>query len=120
MTAAKTVKFFSYYLFVLAAILIFIPNMMLSVFQIPETSEVWIRVVGVLVLGIAVYYYSMSALDSISFLRLTVWVRLWVFAAFLGLWVAGIGPVQLILFGAVDALAALWTFKFLKHQVTVK
>jgi uncharacterized membrane protein YGL010W len=120
MTAATTVKYFSFYLFVLAATLLFAPNMLLSVFQIQETNEVWIRVVGVLVVCIAVYYYSMSALDSAPFLRLTVWVRLWVFAAFLGLWVAGIGPVQLILFGAVDALAALWTLNFLKHQVTVK
>jgi hypothetical protein len=120
MTAAKTVQYFSYYLFALAAILVFIPNIMLSVFQIPETNEVWIRVVGVLVVCIAVYYYSMSAMNSIPFLRLTVWVRLWVFAAFLGLWVAGIGPVQLILFGAVDALAAFWTLKYLRHQITVK
>jgi hypothetical protein len=120
MTAAKTVQYFSYYLFVLAAVLIFAPNIMLSVFQIPETNEVWIRVVGVLVACIAVYYYAMSALNSIPFLRLTVWVRLWVFAAFSGLWIAGFGPVQLILFGVVDALAALWTWNYLKHQVTVK
>jgi hypothetical protein len=120
MTAAKTVQYFSYYLFALAAVLLFAPNMMLSVFQIPETNEVWIRVVGVLVVCIAVYYYAMSALNSIPFLRLTVWVRLWVFAAFLGLWVTGFGPVQLILFGAVDALAAFWTWNYLKHQVTVK
>ncbi|HSF45958.1 MAG TPA: hypothetical protein VLA58_08095 [Chitinophagaceae bacterium] len=114
MTAATTVRYFSFYLFVLAATLLFVPNLLLSVFQIQETNEVWIRVVGVLVICIAVYYYTMSALNSTPFLRLTVWVRLWVFAAFLGLWVAGVAPVQLILFGAIDAAAAIWTFRYLK------
>lgn len=120
MTASQTVKYFSYYLFALAAVLIFAPNVMLSVFKIPETNEVWIRVVGVLVVCIGVYYHEMARLNSLPFLRLTVWVRLWVFAAFVGLWAAGIGPVQLILFGLVDALAAFWTWKMLTHQVTVK
>ncbi len=120
MTASQTVKYFSYYLFALAAVLLFVPNLMLSVFKIPETNEVWIRVVGVLVVCIGVYYHEMSRLNSESFLRLTVWVRLWVFIAFIVLWAAGIGPVQLILFGIVDALAAFWTWKYLKHQVTVK
>jgi hypothetical protein len=120
MTAAKTVQYFSYYLFALAAVLIFVPNIMLSLFQIAETNEVWIRVVGVLVVCIAIYYHEMSRLNALPFLRLTVWVRLWVFVAFTGLWAAGIGPVQLILFGLVDALAAFWTRNYLRHQVTVK
>jgi hypothetical protein len=116
MTAAQTVKYFSYYLFVLAAVLIFVPNMMLSVFQIPDTNEVWIRVVGILSGCIAVYYYAMSSLNLLPFIKMTVWVRLGVFAAFTGLWATGVGPVQLILFGGVDALAAFWTWKFLTHK----
>lgn len=120
MTAAKTVTYFSYYLFALAAVLLFAPNLMLSAFQIPETNEVWIRVVGVLVVCISIYYYAMAKNNSTPFLQLTVWVRLWVFAAFIGLWATGIGPIQLILFGAVDAVAALLTLKYLKHEVTVK
>ncbi len=120
MTASNTVKYFSYYLFVLAAVLMFVPNMMLSVFQIAETNEVWIRVVGVLVACIAVYYHEMSKLNSLPFLRLTVGVRIFVFAAFTGLWLAGVGPVQLILFGVVDALAAFWTWNNLRQAATVK
>ncbi|HLO79779.1 MAG TPA: hypothetical protein VK166_02405 [Chitinophagaceae bacterium] len=116
MTAANTVKYFSYYLFLLALTLIFVPNVLLSVFQMPETSEVWIRVVGVLVACIAVYYHEMAKLNAVPFLKLTVWVRLFVFVAFTGLWISGAGPVQLILFGIVDALAAFWTWYNLKHS----
>jgi hypothetical protein len=115
MTAANTVKYFSYYLFVLALVLIFAPNMMLSVFQIQETTEVWIRVVGVLVTCIAVYYHETSKLNFVPFLKLTVWVRLFVIVAFTGLWLAGVGPVQLILFGLLDALAAYWTWHYLRQ-----
>jgi hypothetical protein len=120
MTAARTVKYFSYYLFALAAVLILIPNVLLSVFQLPETNEVWIRVVGVLVGCIAVYYHEMARQNLLPFLAMTVWVRIGVLLAFVGLWIAGVGPVQLILFGVLDAVAALWTKSFLKFEVTVK
>ncbi len=46
--AAFTVKVFGVYLFVLGLILLVSPNTLLSIFGIPETTEVWIRVLGVI------------------------------------------------------------------------
>ena len=48
--AAKSVRFFGLYLVGLGAILLVVPNVLLSVFGLPMTSEVWIRVAGMLVL----------------------------------------------------------------------
>jgi hypothetical protein len=50
--SAFTVKAFGIYLLVLGVGLTFAPNLLLSVFGMPATSEVWIRVVGVLVFNI--------------------------------------------------------------------
>jgi hypothetical protein len=114
MTAPKTVQFFGYYLYVVAATLVFAPNMMLNVLQVPETNEAWIRVVGILVACLAVYYHRMGAAGSEEFAVTSTYVRLFVLVAFAALWAAGIGPWQLIIFGAVDALAAMWTMSCLK------
>ena len=54
--AAFTVRAFGYYLIVLGITLVAIPNLLLGVFLMPATDEVWIRVVGVLLFNISVYY----------------------------------------------------------------
>lgn len=46
------------YVLLLGAGLLLIPNMILSVFQIEETEEVWIRIVGLLLLGYGAYYWT--------------------------------------------------------------
>ncbi len=47
--SAKSVLVFSIYMFSLGLILVLFPNLLLNIFSVPETNEVWIRVVGVLV-----------------------------------------------------------------------
>ena len=114
MTAPKTVQYFGYYLYVVAATLVFAPNLLLNSLQVPETHEHWIRVVGILVACLAVYYHRMGQAGSEEFAVTTVYVRIFVLVSFVALWAAGIGPWQLIIFGVVDALAALWTMSRLK------
>lgn len=45
MTAPKTVQYFGYYLYIVASTLVFVPNLLANILQIPETNEPWIRVV---------------------------------------------------------------------------
>lgn len=54
--AAKSVYYFGFYLLLLGITLITYPNLLLSTFGQPETAEVWIRVVGVIVFNIGLYY----------------------------------------------------------------
>jgi hypothetical protein len=114
MTAPKTVQYFGYYLYIVAATLVFAPNFMLNTLQVPETTEAWIRVVGILVACLAVYYHRMGAAGSEEFAVTSTYVRIFVLVAFAALWAAGIGPWQLIIFGVVDTLAAVWTMSCLK------
>ena len=115
MTAPKTVQYFGYCLYVVAEVLVFAPNTMLNILQVKETHEPWIRVVGILVACLAVYYHRMGAAGSEEFAVTSTYVRLFVLVAFAALWAAGIGPWQLIIFGVVDALAAVWTMSCLKQ-----
>ena len=96
-------------MFVLGSALVAAPNLMLSFFGIPETHEVWIRVVGVPVLIIGYLDFMASGIELRVFFRWSVQARLAV-PIFLGAFVAlGFAPPVLLLFGAIDVAGAIWT-----------
>ncbi len=108
-SAAFSVFVFSIYLYVLGLVLVSAPNLLLSLFRIPETDEVWIRVVGMLVVILG-YYYSTAARHGLTpFLRATVAGRFAVLLFFIAFVVLGFAPPVLILFGLIDAATAVWT-----------
>jgi hypothetical protein len=59
--AAKTVFFFGCYLLALGAALVLVPNVLIGLFQFPQTSEVWVRVTGMLSLFLSVYGSAFNA-----------------------------------------------------------
>lgn len=65
--SAFSVKAFGIYLLVLGVGLAFAPNLLLSAFGMPVTSEVWIRVVGVLVFNIGIYYIYAARCEAKAF-----------------------------------------------------
>lgn len=85
------------------------PNVVLGLFGLPATSEVWIRVVGLLALLLAFYYIQSARTDLRPMIEWSVPARIAAFLFFVLFVVAGWGSPILILFGAVDLLAALWT-----------
>lgn len=113
--AARSVNLFGTYLLLLAVILIVAPNPLLRLFGLPETTEVWIRVVGMLVAFLGIYYRVAATADLTPFFVATVMVRSSVLLFFLGFVLAGWVAWPLLLFGVVDAAGALWTWMALKH-----
>jgi hypothetical protein len=53
--AAKTLLAFGVYLLGLGSLLVFVPNLLLAIFGVQSTSEVWIRIVGMLLLILGTY-----------------------------------------------------------------
>jgi hypothetical protein len=107
---------FAVYLYVLGAVLVVMPNTLLRVFTVPATSEVWIRVVGMLVLILG-FYYSQTARKGLDdFFGLTVIGRTAVLLFFIAFVIAGFAPPVLILFGVIDFAAAMWTAFALRSQ----
>ena len=107
--AAFSVFVFSIYLFALGLVLVVMPNVLLSLFRIPETTDVWIRVVGMLVLIIGFYYFITARNEITPILRATVYGRFAVLVFFVAFVVFGFAPPVLIVFGVIDAAAATWT-----------
>ena len=114
--ASKSIYYFGIYLVLIAASLLAFPNTLLGLFQIEPTTEPWIRVLGAVVLGEGIFYIFMAPTNNVLFMTLSVYVRtsilLW-FALFV---VLGMAPVQLLIFGLIDAAAAGWTFMALRKN----
>ena len=115
MTAAsKSVYYFGLYLYLTGITLIFIPNLFLSTLGLPETHEVWIRVVGVLAMVIGFYYHRSAVKNNKEFFKLTVTARTFVFVSFILFVIFKMVPTILILIGLIDFLGAMWTRTALK------
>ena len=75
--AALSMFVFGIYVILLGIILMVVPNALLAIFGLPATTEVWVRVVGMLVFLIGYYYIraSRNEKEMISFYRWTVHAR---------------------------------------------
>lgn len=109
MNATTSIRAFGAYLVILGAGLIVAPNAVLAPFGIPPTSEVWIRVVGVLAAALGFYYNAAARFGLVPFYRATVVARVLVFVCFGAFVLLGFAKPALALFGTVDLAGALWT-----------
>lgn len=114
--AAKSVFLFAIYPFVLGAVLLLAPNFLLSAFDLPETREVWIRVVGMLATVLGYYYQHAARNELTSFLRASSYARCSVPIFFLAFIAFGLAPPILLLFGGIDAAGGVWTALCLRAE----
>lgn len=112
--AVFTVGVFGFYLLALGVALVAIPNFILSLFLMPTTSEVWIRVVGLLVFNIGIYYIYAAKSEATAFFRASVYTRTLVLFGFSAFVLMGLAKPMLVGFGAVDFVGGLWTWRALK------
>ena len=94
--------------------LIAIPNFFLKTLQLPETNEVWIRIVGVLALCLGYYYHRTGVQNNTAFFKLTIPTRIFVFLSFTAFVLLKYTSPILIGIGAIDLLGAIWTMSALK------
>jgi hypothetical protein len=114
--AAKSLFVFGAYLCGLGLILLLAPNLLLQVFGVPSTGEVWIRLNGMFVLCLGFYYVQVARNELTIFIRWTVWTRAAVIIFFAAFVLSVAAPKALLLFGLIDLLAAIWTWLALKKD----
>jgi hypothetical protein len=114
-SGARSLVVWSAYVLVLGLTILLIPNTFLSVFQIEETEEVWLRLVGMLLVALAPYYWVSARGEFTPMMEASVWVR-WAIVVVLVALAIIEGPWQLVLFASVDLLGGLWTFIALRQN----
>jgi glucose uptake protein GlcU len=89
--------------------LLFFPNFLLRIFGLEPTSEIWIRVLGMLVLALSFYYYAMYKNGGKEVIRATVQGRLFFCVGLLMFVILGMVKPVLIFFAVAETGLALWT-----------
>jgi hypothetical protein len=108
--SARSFFVFGIYMLLLGTIVVLAPNFLLSLFHLPTTDEVWIRVVGMLVIFLGVYDIVAAKGEMKLLIQWSIPVRCSVILFFAVFVVAGLVPPILLLFGAVDFAGAVWTW----------
>ncbi len=114
--AAWSVFVFGIYLVALGLFLLIAPNTLITLFGLPETHDVWIRVVGMLVFLLAYYAIQAARNEVTQFMRWSVVARSTVILFFVGFVLADLVEPILLLFGGVDLAAAIWTHFALRQD----
>jgi len=107
--AAQSLWVFGMYLVALGLFLLIAPNTLIGWFGLPATGDVWIRVVGMLIVLLAYYDIQAARTEATAFFRWSIVARSTVILFFAGFVVAGLVRPILLLFGGVDLAAAMWT-----------
>lgn len=114
--SAKSLFYFSIYLLLIGLNLLVAPNFLLNIFGLPLTEEVWIRVVGLLVLVLSVYYFVAVKHELTAIFHTSVYLRASVIV-FFGAFVAmGLVKPVLLLFAGIDVAGAAWTYMALRQD----
>ncbi len=114
--AAKSLFVFGVYVAALGILLLLFPNVLLRIFDVPPTNEIWIRLNGMFVICFAYYYIQTARHGLTNFIRWTVWGRAAVILYFVAFVLLAGAPKALLLFGLIDLLSATWTFVALQND----
>lgn len=106
--AALSIKLFAAYLFLVGAVFVIAPNLLLSLFRI-STAEGWVRIVGLLVFNIGAYGWVAARHEYKAFFAASVWMRVEVWFVLTALAVLGLIPPVIALFGVADLIGGIWT-----------
>jgi hypothetical protein len=108
-----SLRVWSYYLLGVGAGLLLIPNQVFDILGIANTSEVWVRFVGLVAIALGVVYFAGAQDNDLGVVRSSVPARAIAVIAFVALWITG-GPWQLLIFAVADLTGLLWSWSALR------
>lgn len=90
------------------------PNLLLRLFNVAETNEIYLRIVGMMLVYLGIYYIDAARANNQLFMKRSVQLRILSVFIFSGFALSGMGPQILFLFAFADLAGALWTWKAMK------
>lgn len=107
--AAWSIRVWAVYLGGMGVVLLLVPNLVLRTFHVPETDEVWLRLVGMLCLFVAALDWIAAKRELTLIFRWATVARFMVPVFFTAFVLLDLAPRQLLLFAVPDLLGATWT-----------
>ena len=107
---------FGGYVTLMGLVLMLVPKLILPLVGLSINGEVWIRLLGFVLLCSSVYYIGAGRLQWLPFARWTIYTRLAAPVVVVALIFANIAPLQMASFGMADCLGGLWTWWAIRHD----
>jgi hypothetical protein len=96
--------------------LIFFPNFLLKILGFEPTQEIWIRILGLLVLILSIYYDRLAKYGNDKTVMATVLGRAAFCTGLVLFVIIGIGKPMLLGFAFVESLFAFWTWQEVRKR----
>jgi hypothetical protein len=108
-STAKSVFYYSFYMMGIGLGLLFIPNIILGLFGFGPTSDIWIRILGLLAFCTGMLYFYCGRANQTGFFRISVIERIVFFLGIVGIVLLLRVDPLIALVGSVDLFGAIWT-----------
>ena len=115
-SAAKSIYYYSFYMLAMGLGLLLIPNQIFGIFGVPQTHEIWVRLLGLMVFCTGILYFYCGRTNQIGFFRISVIERIVFFLGTAEIVVFFCVNPLLALVGSVDLLGAVWTALTLRNE----
>src|SRR5215211_4441667 len=93
-----------------------VPNVVLPLFRFSTTTENWIRIVGLLVAIVGVYFIYCAQNNDLTFIRISAYGRVAFALGSLVLVLLKLIEPPLLLIAALDTVGAIWTWRSLRSM----
>jgi len=114
--SAISVFIYGIYLAINGLLLLFVPNLLLTSLGIEPTSEVWIRLSGILLMAISVYYIVGAKYEIIVVFKATAFIRFTIIVFFTAFVLLELVSPGIIIISAIDFIGGIWTYAMLKNE----
>jgi hypothetical protein len=91
-------------------LILFATNTVLPIFGFAPTTEIWVKVVGVLGTCFSILYYYINKYGSREIVFSTILGRLFASVCFVIMVLMDEAPAALLFFAAIDTATAVWTW----------
>lgn len=110
MAARRSMRIWAIYLVVLGSYLTIAPNVVLSAAGFPPAQDIWIRVVGLLMLELAYFSWRAGRHDDRAFMRWSIFARTLMLPACMAMVGYGVAEVKFLVFGMVELAGGAMTW----------
>lgn len=114
--AAKSIFVWGVYLVCLGCLLLLGPNVLLPSFGFLPTDEIWIRILGSVLVTLGYYHIQAARYGLTPFFRWSAQGRVFIVACLSAFVMLGLVKPMLLLFASADLFGALWTGRSLRNM----
>ena len=115
--SGKSVFYFGIYGILVGVVVCLIPEQFISILKLPDIPTAWARVIGLLGIILGSYDIISGRNNLQPLIKGTIYMRLFLFAGIIVLFVTGQMPKEILPLGITDLLGAVWTILSLKAEV---